>query len=48
LCHGGSKREQAGWQAGDPDYGHIDCIFGETAARDVYPLILEQLEDTAD
>ena len=31
-----------------PDYGHIDCIFGESAARDVYPLILEQLEDTAD
>ena len=29
-----------------PDYGHIDCIFGKRAARDVYPLILEHLERT--
>jgi cholesterol oxidase len=29
-----------------PDYGHIDCIFGEHAARDVYPLILRHLETT--
>jgi cholesterol oxidase len=27
-------------------YGHIDCIFGEHAARDVYPLVLEHLEET--
>lgn len=27
-----------------PDYGHIDCIFGRRAARDVFPLILEHLE----
>ena len=29
-----------------PGYGHIDCIFGENAARDIYPLILEHLEKT--
>jgi cholesterol oxidase len=29
-----------------PDYGHIDCIFGKCAARDVYPLILAHLEAT--
>ncbi len=29
-----------------PGYGHIDCIFGKRAARDVYPLILEHLETT--
>lgn len=29
-----------------PDYGHIDCIFGERAARDVYPHIVEHLEST--
>lgn len=30
-----------------PKYGHIDCIFGKNAARDVYPHILEHLEKTA-
>ena len=30
-----------------PGYGHIDCIFGEHAARDVFPLALEHLEETA-
>lgn len=25
-------------------YGHIDCIFGKKAVRDVYPLILNHLE----
>ena len=30
-----------------PGYGHIDCIFGKTAATDVYPLILAHLERTA-
>ncbi len=30
-----------------PHYGHIDCIFGKDAARDVYPLILAHLEETA-
>jgi cholesterol oxidase len=29
-----------------PRYGHIDCIFGKDAARDVYPLILAHLERT--
>lgn len=30
-----------------PGYGHIDCIFGRNAAKDVYPLILKHLEATA-
>jgi cholesterol oxidase len=30
-----------------PGYGHIDCIFGKNAARDVYPLIVAHLEKTA-
>ena len=29
-----------------PGYGHIDCMFGKQAARDIYPLILEHLERT--
>ena len=29
-----------------PNYGHIDCIFGKNAARDVYPLMLQHLERT--
>lgn len=29
-----------------PAYGHIDCIFGERASSDVFPLILEHLEAT--
>lgn len=29
-----------------PNYGHIDCIFGKNAARDVYPHITEHLEKT--
>jgi len=29
-----------------PDYGHIDCIFGKNAARDVFGHILEHLEQT--
>ncbi|MBW4631577.1 MAG: GMC family oxidoreductase N-terminal domain-containing protein [Iphinoe sp. HA4291-MV1] len=29
-----------------PNYGHIDCIFGKNAAKDVYPLILKHLEAT--
>jgi cholesterol oxidase len=28
------------------NYGHIDCIFGENAAVDVYPFILNHLEKT--
>ena len=28
-----------------PDYGHIDCIFGKDAVDDVYPHILNQLEE---
>lgn len=27
-------------------YGHIDCIFGRDAARDVYPLVVKHLDDT--
>ncbi len=30
-----------------PGYGHIDCIFGKDAARDVYPHILAHLEKTS-
>lgn len=30
-----------------PGYGHIDCIFGKTAARDVFPLIIAHLDKTA-
>jgi cholesterol oxidase len=26
------------------NYGHIDCIFGKNAARDVFPLMLKHLE----
>jgi cholesterol oxidase len=29
-----------------PGYGHIDCMLGKHAARDVYPLILEHLKTT--
>ena len=29
-----------------PDYGHIDCIYGKNAVRDVYPIILEHLQNT--
>jgi cholesterol oxidase len=27
-----------------PGYGHMDCFIGKTAARDVFPVILEELE----
>jgi cholesterol oxidase len=30
-----------------PGYGHIDCIFGKNASRDVFPLMLDHLEATA-
>jgi cholesterol oxidase len=29
-----------------PDYGHIDCMLGKAAARDVYPHIVEHLDAT--
>jgi len=29
-----------------PHYGHIDCIFGKNASRDVYPLIRKHLDAT--
>ena len=29
-----------------PNYGHIDCIHGKHAYKDVYPHILKQLEET--
>ena len=30
-----------------PGYGHIDCIYGQAAAQDVYPHMLNHLELTA-
>lgn len=30
-----------------PEYGHVDCIIGQHASRDVYPHILAHLEATA-
>ena len=27
-----------------PGYAHMDCFVGKDAARDVYPLITEQLD----
>lgn len=30
-----------------PNYGHIDCIFGKNAVKDVYPYILNHLEANA-
>lgn len=29
-----------------PDYGHVDCIIGKNAAIDVYPHILEHLQNS--
>jgi cholesterol oxidase len=29
------------------NYGHIDCIFGKNASVDIYPYILNHLEETA-
>ena len=31
-----------------PGYGHIDCIIGKDASRDVFPLIAQHLEQTSD
>jgi cholesterol oxidase len=28
-------------------YGHIDCIYGKDAARDVYPIVSDFLDRTA-
>jgi cholesterol oxidase len=30
-----------------PGYGHIDCIFGKNAVKDVYPYVLDALEQNA-
>jgi len=30
-----------------PEDGHIDCFFGKNAVKDVYPLILQHLDETA-
>ena len=30
-----------------PGHGHLDCIFGKNAFRDVYPVMLKHLEATA-
>jgi cholesterol oxidase len=27
-----------------PGYGHIDCIFGKNASRDVFPIVLNALD----
>jgi cholesterol oxidase len=32
------------WRA-IPNYGHMDCFIGKDAARDVFPIILEELEE---
>ena len=29
-----------------PKYGHIDCIFGKNAVRDVYPFVIDHLNKT--
>jgi cholesterol oxidase len=29
-----------------PGYGHIDCIYGQNAAEDVYPFMLDHLQAT--
>jgi cholesterol oxidase len=29
-----------------PGYGHIDCIFGKNAVKDVFPKVLAHLEAT--
>jgi cholesterol oxidase len=31
-----------------PGYGHIDCIYGKNAVNDVFPLMLNHLENTVD
>ncbi len=31
-----------------PGYGHIDCIFGKNAYRDVYPFFIQHLDKTAE
>jgi cholesterol oxidase len=31
-----------------PNYGHIDCLFGKNAVKDVYPFIVEHLDKTAE
>jgi cholesterol oxidase len=30
-----------------PSYGHIDCIYGKNAVADVFPFMLQHLEETA-
>jgi cholesterol oxidase len=44
-----SERNGAAWydRVVIPDYGHIDCIFGKNAARDVFPFIVEHLDKNA-
>lgn len=44
-----SKRNGAGLYKRHiiPDYGHVDCIIGENASIDVFPFILQHLDETA-
>lgn len=44
-----SKHNDPKWYRREiiPNYGHIDCIFGKNAARDVFPKILRGLAPTA-
>ena len=28
-----------------PGYGHIDCIYGKNASRDIFPLVLSALDE---
>jgi cholesterol oxidase len=44
-----SERNGASWYSRKliPEYGHVDCIIGKNASRDVYPHILAHLNATA-
>ncbi len=40
------KRRRTSTRAMSPGYGHIDCIFGKDAARDVFGQMVEHLDLT--
>ncbi len=42
LCEKNGRRYYSRYVI--PDYAHLDCFIGKHAARDVFPLILEELE----
>jgi cholesterol oxidase len=35
---------EAGTRLVVPNYAHLDCFIGRDAARDIFPLVLQQLE----